>query len=269
MTAKASGGAGTDLSIEISHPTPKSKSDDSEEGDGDDESFTIIVKRGGAVAETFEGLTARKGPRNAVDVVTAESQLIELQEVGRTSVADRRPAAGRVDLAGGGSGGVPATVTPDDYVGNSADRTGFAGLEAVDEVTMLSVPDLMSVYEQGHHRPRGLQAVQLAMIAHCELMGDRRRHPRRAAGPQRPAGQGVARRQGRLRLQVRDAVLAVDQGLRPAVRQQRSSSRRRGHMAGIWARNDATRGVHKAPANEVVRGAIDLGSTSPRSSTTS
>ena len=31
-----------------------------------------------------------------------------------------------------------------------------------------------------------------------------------------------------------------------------------GHMAGIWARNDDTRGVHKAPANEVVRGAITL-----------
>jgi hypothetical protein len=31
-----------------------------------------------------------------------------------------------------------------------------------------------------------------------------------------------------------------------------------GHMAGIWARNDDTRGVHKAPANEVVRGVIAL-----------
>ena len=31
-----------------------------------------------------------------------------------------------------------------------------------------------------------------------------------------------------------------------------------GHVAGIWARNDDTRGVHKAPANEVVRGAISL-----------
>jgi phage tail sheath protein FI len=29
-------------------------------------------------------------------------------------------------------------------------------------------------------------------------------------------------------------------------------------MAGIWGRNDDTRGVHKAPANEVVRGAITL-----------
>jgi len=31
-----------------------------------------------------------------------------------------------------------------------------------------------------------------------------------------------------------------------------------GHMAGIWARTDMTRGVHKAPANEIVRGALDL-----------
>jgi phage tail sheath protein FI len=31
-----------------------------------------------------------------------------------------------------------------------------------------------------------------------------------------------------------------------------------GHMAGIWARNDDTRGVHKAPANEVVGGALDV-----------
>jgi hypothetical protein len=31
-----------------------------------------------------------------------------------------------------------------------------------------------------------------------------------------------------------------------------------GHVAGIYARVDSERGVHKAPANEVVRGALDL-----------
>lgn len=31
-----------------------------------------------------------------------------------------------------------------------------------------------------------------------------------------------------------------------------------GHVAGIWARSDAARGVHKAPANEIVHGAIGL-----------
>jgi hypothetical protein len=31
-----------------------------------------------------------------------------------------------------------------------------------------------------------------------------------------------------------------------------------GHIAGIYARTDTTRGVHKAPANEIVRGALDV-----------
>jgi phage tail sheath protein FI len=31
-----------------------------------------------------------------------------------------------------------------------------------------------------------------------------------------------------------------------------------GHIAGIWARSDSGRGVHKAPANETVRGALNL-----------
>jgi phage tail sheath protein FI len=31
-----------------------------------------------------------------------------------------------------------------------------------------------------------------------------------------------------------------------------------GHIAGVWARVDGTRGVHKAPANEVIRGANGL-----------
>jgi uncharacterized protein len=31
-----------------------------------------------------------------------------------------------------------------------------------------------------------------------------------------------------------------------------------GHIAGVWARTDASRGVHKAPANEKISGALDL-----------
>ncbi len=34
-----------------------------------------------------------------------------------------------------------------------------------------------------------------------------------------------------------------------------------GHLAGIYARVDSTRGVHKAPANEVIRGALGLQQT--------
>ena len=31
-----------------------------------------------------------------------------------------------------------------------------------------------------------------------------------------------------------------------------------GHVAGMWSRSDAERGVHKAPANEVLRGVVDV-----------
>jgi uncharacterized protein len=31
-----------------------------------------------------------------------------------------------------------------------------------------------------------------------------------------------------------------------------------GHIAGVWARSDALRGVHKAPANEIVHGVLNL-----------
>src|SRR3989442_9314921 len=92
--------------------------------------------------------------------------------MGTAGALEKVPAPGKVPLQGGGAT-MPARVTPDEYVGNSADRTGFAGLEAVDTVTMLSVPDLMAAYQRGMIDADQVKAVQLAMIAHCELMGDR------------------------------------------------------------------------------------------------
>ena len=50
---------------------------------------------------------------------------------------------------------VAEKVSPAAYVGNSADRTGFGGLEAIDNVTMLCVPDLMAALQsRAPSRPR-------------------------------------------------------------------------------------------------------------------
>ena len=38
---------------------------------------------------------------------------------------------------------------------------------------MVAAPDLMALYQSGVIDMDGLKAVQLAIIAHCELMGDR------------------------------------------------------------------------------------------------
>ncbi|GAA0815912.1 phage tail sheath family protein [Spirilliplanes yamanashiensis] len=218
----------------------------------EDESFNLVVKRGGAPAEIFEGLTVKRGPANVVTAVKTRSKLIEVEETSHRSLAV--PRQGEVALT---TAEPPAIrVAPDDYVGNAADRTGFAGLEAIDEITMLSVPDVMAARERGLIDDEGVRAVQLAMITHCELMRDR------VAILDTPPGlnaQQVKNWRAEANYDSKYAALyypwvKIMDPLSGAPMFAPPS----GHMAGIWARNDATRGVHKAPANEVVRGAISL-----------
>src|SRR6266480_3161110 len=195
-------------------------------------------------------------PGNDITAVKTASKLIQLEEIGTAGALEKVPAPGKVTLQGGGAT-MPARVTPDEYVGNSADRTGFAGLEAIDTVTMLSVPDLMAAYQRGMIDSEQVKAVQLAMIAHCELMGDR------VAILDAPPGLNAQQiREWRVDKAGYDSKYATLYW--PWVKVfdplagQANFVPPSGHMAGIWARSDDTRGVHKAPANEVVRGAISL-----------
>src|SRR5262249_6284654 len=135
-----------------------------------DATFTVNVRRGGRVEETFGDLTRKRGKQNVATIVNAQSQLIRIEEV--TSSLPDQVGQGSIALAGGGVPEV-TSVNADDYVGDSADRTGFGGLQAIDNITMVCVPDLMAAYQAGMIDLEGVQAVQLGMIAHCELMGDR------------------------------------------------------------------------------------------------
>ena len=103
----------------------------------------------------------------------------------------------------------------------------------------------------------GVQAVQLAMIAHCELMGDR------VAILDPPPGLNAQQiKEWRVDKAGYDSKYAALYWPWVKVFDPASGTNvfvpPSGHMAGIWGRNDDTRGVHKAPANEVVRGAINL-----------
>jgi Bacteriophage tail sheath protein len=239
------GPAGNDLSVEVQDASA-----------GGDDNFKLVVKRGAEEVETFDNLSTKKGRTNAVTVVNAQSKLIRLEELA-TGGAVEKVAPGSVRLSGGGGDAAPVRVGPDDYVGNSADRTGFGGLEAIDEVTMVSVPDLSAAYEQGMVDLEGFQAVQLAMIAHCELMANRMAilDPPPGMNPQqikewRVDKAGYDSKFAALywpRVKVFDPLSGQNTFVPPS-----------GHMAGLWARTDGTRGVHKAPANDVVRGAIDI-----------
>ena len=222
--------------------------------------FKLVVKRGGQVVEEYDRATTGRGRQNVCrDGQRDASKLINIEEA-RSGRRRRRRTAGEVAArvappppAALPSRGCPPTTTS----ATSPSAPAFGGLEAIDEVTMVCVPDLMSAYQQGAIDLETVQAVQLAMIAHCELMGDRIAilDPPPGLNAQQIKEWRVG--QGRLRLEVRGAVLAVGQGCDPATGKHIFVPPS-GHMAGIWGRNDDTRGVHKAPANEVVRGAISL-----------
>jgi Bacteriophage tail sheath protein len=222
-----------------------------------DDMFKLLVKSGGEVVEEFDRATVTRGKQNVATMVNAASKVIRIEDVG--SGAIEKPEPGTVGLTSPApASAVPSsTLTTDDYVGDVADRTGFGGLEAIDEITMVCVPDLMSAYQQGAVDLETVQAVQLGMIAHCELMGDRLAilDPPPGFNAQQIKEWRVdkARYDSKYAalywpwIKVFDPATGNPQFVPPS-----------GHVAGIWGRSDDTRGVHKAPANEVIRGAIEL-----------
>ncbi|GAA2223994.1 phage tail sheath family protein [Streptomyces amakusaensis] len=230
---------------------------DAEGDDPPSDVFRLIVKRDGRVAETYPSVTTKRSKENVATRVNAQSALIEVRETGQ-GAAPARPAAQSVTLAPAGPavGGAPGLV-PEVYVGDPDRRTGFGGLEAVEDVTMVAVPDLMSAYQRGLLDLDAVVAVQHGLISHCELMGDRVAilDPPPGLSPQQVRGW----RTDRANFDSKYATLYY-----PWISVAVPSSARAslvppsGHIAGVWARSDASRGVHKAPANEVVRGAVSL-----------
>jgi phage tail sheath protein FI len=158
--------------------------------------------------------------------------------------------------------------------GGGQRRSGLALLEAIDEVAIVAAP--------GRDDPASYEE----LLKHCELLGDRvaildpprefadaEQLTRVATGkPVRPAKKAGGAEP--------DPPESVPSPRAPAALRPRQSdygafylpwlvvrdpltgdlveTPPSGHMAGIWARTDSLRGVHKAPANEPVRGAVDL-----------
>lgn len=240
------GTAPGELSVEVAEPAEGSPED----------SFKLLIKRSGQVVEEYDQASFARGKQNVVTMINTQSKLIRIEDLG-TSAA--KLAVGETALATVPP--APAVVaqqlSSDDYIGDVGERTGFAGLQAVDDVTMLCVPDLMSAYQQGAIDLDTVQAVQTEMIAHCELMGDR------IAILDPPPGLNAQQVKEWLVDKAKyDSAYATLYW--PWVRTRNPATGLLGYLppsglvAGIWGRNDDTRGVHKAPANEVVRGAIDV-----------
>ncbi|MFH8801196.1 phage tail sheath family protein [Streptomyces sp. NPDC017936] len=222
--------------------------------------FKFLVRRGGEVVETYDAST-RKNVKGYLVTQARASQLIEVTE--QRGATQAKPVA--QTLAVPDAAGVPASdgsgelarIDPAEYVGDAAARTGFGGLETIDEITMVAVPDLMGAHQRGDIDAEGVRTVQLAVISHCEQMGDR--VAVLDAPPGLSAQQVRAWRNDEAGYDSRYATLYYPwvRVFDPALGRN-TTVPPSGHVAGVWARSDAERGVHKAPANEVIRGAVDL-----------
>ena len=240
-----------DIEVEVVEAGGESPSEDM---------FKLLVKRGGQVVEEYDRATVGRGRQNIATMVRDLSKLITIEDARKAGTPAEKPEVGEVATlsAPPPPEALPSPrLTADDYVGEVMDRSGVQGLEAIDDITMVCVPDLMSAYQQGAINLETVQAVQLAMIAHCELMGDR------MAILDPPPGLNAQQvkewRQDKAGYDSAFATLywpwisTLDVSTGESIMLPPS-----GFMAGIWGRNDDTRGVHKAPANEVVRGAVSL-----------
>ena len=154
--------------------------------------------------------------------------------------------------------------------GGGRGRTGLEVLEQIDEIAIVAAPGytdaasydaVLTHCEKLEDRvaildaPRTVQAInQLTRVAAVEVPDDEGGE----GGGEAEEGRGPG-------LRARDSDggygafyfpwITISDPLAPNKLVNVAPS---GHIAGIWARNDATRGVHKAPANEGVRGALNL-----------
>ncbi|MEM7338674.1 MAG: phage tail sheath subtilisin-like domain-containing protein [Actinomycetota bacterium] len=246
------GSAGDGVTVEVVRdPVPEGQ-------DAESETFSLIVRRGPQELERWENLTTKRGKQNARTLVNERSAVINLEEIGSATGAERVPAPGSVELTGGGAlvpaGNIEST---DEVVGSAADRSGLGGLEAIEGITMVLAPDIMAAYKQEAISLEGVQVIQQAIIDHCENMGDRMAildpPPGLNAQEVKEWRNEKAGYSSKFATLYWPWVKMFDPGTGEVDFVPPS-----GAVAGMWGRNDDTRGVHKAPANEVLRGVVDV-----------
>ena len=207
---------------------------------------TRFTDPGGAtVTETFGNLRLTGDTSSVATTLAARSQLVRATALPGLSTDPAQfpvPAVGSwLSLADGDDAHDKLSVA--DFVGEdggSGARTGIVALEDIDEISVAAVPGVWS------------GTVESALITHCETLKDRFA----VLDPQDNLDiEGI--QAFRERFDTKYAALYYPWlvTLDPASRTPRDVQvPPSGHIAGIYARVDTERGVHKAPANVVIRG---------------
>jgi phage tail sheath protein FI len=211
----------------------------------EDDEATFSISVGG---ETKSGLTMKKGEGYVGDAT------FKAVQIGSIGTASATPAEGTYALSGGGVQPLSAA----DFIGDPTDRTGLGGLEALDNIRLVVCPDVMAGYDGSKEAAERVKMVQEAMISHCEKM------KYRFAVLDTPPGLNAQQAmEWRNFVNFDSSYAALYYPWIEVADLSGSGSTTKmippsGHMVGIYNRTDGDRGVHKAPANEVVLGAINL-----------
>ncbi len=150
-----------------------------------------------------------------------------------------------IELSGGNDGEFPLAI---DYAGESDEKgpTGFAALENVEDVSIVATPAAVALDSQHH-------AIVVEMEKHCLKM--RYRFGLVDAGKDKSLAEVQEFRNNfestRMALYSPWVVVSDPTGAQDTIDVPPS-----GFIAGIYARTDVDRGVHKAPANTPVLGAL-------------
>jgi phage tail sheath protein FI len=220
--------------------------------------FRLIITPPGGSATAFDNLSLNPLHPNYV-FVAVDSDWVSIKPPSTLPVTFTFPqtlvqttGANPVNLANGKNDD-PSAVTATEY------GEGLKVLRDVDEVNILCIPDAAANAD--------CLQIQKDMINHCVLLKDRFAilDSRLGAPPSGPGSVETHRQQvespnGFAALYY--PWLTVRERLLPSA--PRPSEPRTifvppsGHMAGVYARTDGERGVHKAPANTDVRGILGL-----------
>jgi phage tail sheath protein FI len=213
--------------------------------------------------EVFAGLSATRGAKSKyiLSVINASgtgSRLVSAEEVDpATKLARALPKAGDYPLTAPDDAEKP---TPMDISGDSSVRSGMTGLEIASEVTMVCLPDLFplaGLNDDGTVADMdAVRSVQGDLVAACSAGG-------RMAILDPPPGMKPTD----VQTWRDDAAMPNDpyatlywpwiEVLHP-ITGEKFTMPPCGHVAGVWARTDNDRGVHKAPANEELLGSVGL-----------
>jgi phage tail sheath protein FI len=153
-------------------------------------------------------------------------------------------------MLSGGEDGIPSTSEANViYVGYDAPeptlKTGLFALKNIDGISIVAIPGLSS---------KEYKNIQSKLINHCEIMGDRFA----VLDSEKKADTTAIQAQRNLFDSKYAAIYYPWISIFDPLSQQQIDMPPSGHVCGIYARSDTERGVHKAPANEVVSGALDL-----------